>query len=422
MVRRKRAILGLLALVFPAAVWAGPSGPEVLTLRQCLESALAHHPELRIQRSRVEAQGQVVRQQEAPMKPALQVAGSGGAVEGSRNAAAELRLSQRITDGGKTDLAVEVAELEREAKVQDLRATCSDLVLEVHLAFFALLKAGEDLAVEERNVAVQQEQYLRARGFYEAGKVPKSDVTAAEVDLGQARLARTKAEGTRLTALAALARAMGLSPRGTAFSPVAPDWEDRPVPSLEEAQGRADKERPDLKAQELRVRKAAASVALAAKDLSWVVSAWGGYGWSDPAGEGQWRSGLSVSLPLLDGGATGAKVAQARAQLEEARATEENLRQKADLTVVEALVELQTATENRRTSELVARQARENLDLALGRYREGVGSALEVSQASLNEVKAQRGLVKAQHDQWIARARLEHGMGILKADPEEGGR
>ena len=127
-----------------------------------------------------------------------------------------------------------------------------------------------------------------------------------------------------------------------------------------------------------------------------------------------------ASTPLP--GARPELVAQARAQLEEARATEENLRQKADLTVVEALVELQTATENRRTSELVARQARENLDLALGRYREGVGSALEVSQASLNEVKAQRGLVKAQHDQWIARARLEHGMGILKADPEEGGR
>ena len=412
-------LAGALAAALAGAAWGAPTG-QALTLRECLLSALENHPQLRAARARVEAQGQAVRVQEAPRKPSLEASGSGRAVEGARDASAELRLSQLVTDGGKTDLAVRAAELEREAVLQDLAAARSDLVLEVQQAFYALVKAEDDLEVARRNVAVQEEQLARARAFFQAGKVPKSDVTAAEVDLGQARLEQTQASGTVEATRSLLSRTMGVSPRGQALSVTPPPWTDRKAPSVEAAQSGVAA-RPDLKAQGLRVEEASRNVALAAKDLAWNVAAWGGYGWSDP-GTGEWKSGLSLSLPLLDGGRTDAKVGQARAKLEEARATEEDLRQKADLAVVEALTELRTAEESLRTALLVDRQARENLDLARGRYREGVGSPLEVSQAALNRTKAQRSLAKARHDLRIAWAKLEHGMGTNLADLEGEGR
>lgn len=412
-------LAGALAAALAGAAWGAPTG-QALTLRECLLSALENHPQLRAARARVEAQGQAVRVQEAPRKPSLEASGSGRAVEGARDASAELRLSQLVTDGGKTDLAVQAAELEREAVLQDLAAARSDLVLEVQQAFYALVKAEDDLEVARRNVAVQEEQLARARAFFQAGKVPKSDVTAAEVDLGQARLEQTQASGTVEATRSLLSRTMGVSPRGQALSVTPPPWTDRKAPSVEAAQSGVAA-RPDLKAQGLRVEEASRNVALAAKDLAWNVAAWGGYGWSDP-GTGEWKSGLTLSLPLLDGGRTDAKVGQARAKLEEARATEEDLRQKADLAVVEALTELRTAEESLRTALLVDRQARENLDLARGRYREGVGSPLEVSQAALNRTKAQRSLAKARHDLRIAWAKLEHGMGTNLADLEGEGR
>ena len=412
-------LAGALAAALAGAAWGAPTG-QALTLRECLLSALENHPQLRAARARVEAQGQAVRVQEAPRKPSLEASGSGRAAEGARDASAELRLSQLVTDGGKTDLAVQAAELEREAVLQDLAAARSDLVLEVQQAFYALVKAEDDLEVARRNVAVQEEQLARARAFVQAGKVPKSDVTAAEVDLGQARLEQTQASGTVEATRSLLYRTMGVSPRGQALSVTPPPWTDRKAPSVEAAQSGVAA-RPDLRAQGLRVEEASRNVALAAKDLAWNVAAWGGYGWSDP-GTGEWKSGLSLSLPLLDGGRTDAKVGQARAKLEEARATEEDLRQKADLAVVEALTELRTAEESLRTALLVDRQARENLDLARGRYREGVGSPLEVSQAALNRTKAQRSLAKARHDLRIAWAKLEHGMGTNLADLEGEGR
>ena len=401
-------LAGALAAALAGAAWGAPTG-QALTLRECLLSALENHPQLRAARAR-----------EAPRKPSLEASGSGRAAEGARDASAELRLSQLVTDGGKTDLAVQAAELEREAVLQDLAAARSDLVLEVQQAFYALVKAEDDLEVARRNVAVQEEQLARARAFFQAGKVPKSDVTAAEVDLGQARLEQTQASGTVEATRSLLSRTMGVSPRGQALSVTPPPWTDRKAPSVEAAQSGVAA-RPDLRAQGLRVEEASRNVALAAKDLAWNVAAWGGYGWSDP-GTGEWKSGLSLSLPLLDGGRTDAKVGQARAKLEEARATEEDLRQKADLAVVEALTELRTAEESLRTALLVDRQARENLDLARGRYREGVGSPLEVSQAALNRTKAQRSLAKARHDLRIAWAKLEHGMGTNLADLEGEGR
>ena len=409
-------LAGALAAALAGAAWGAPTG-QALTLRECLLSALENHPQLRAARARVEAQGQAVRVQEAPRKPSLEASGSGRAAEGARDASAELRLSQLVTDGGKTDLAVQAAELEREAVLQDLAAARSDLVLEVQQAFYALVKAEDDLEVARRNVAVQEEQLARARAFFQAGKVPKSDVTAAEVDLGQARLEQTQASGTVEATRSLLSRTMGVSPRGQALSVTPPPWTDRKAPSVEAAQSGVAA-RPDLKAQGLRVEEASRNVALAAKDLAWNVAAWGGYGWSDP-GTGEWKSGLSLSLPLLDGGRTDAKVGQARAKLEEARATEEDLRQKADLAVVEALTELRTAEESLRTALLVDRQARENLDLARGRYRVGVGTSLEVTDAAEKYSTARKSLVQANYDLQVASAALAKALGRPVGIPKE---
>jgi len=56
-------------------------------------------------------------------------------------------------------------------------------------------------------------------------------------------------------------------------------------------------------------------------------------------------------------------------------------------------------------------QARENLDIALGRYRGGVGNIIELTDAQTAHTSADASYVQALYNHQIALASLERAMG-----------
>jgi outer membrane protein TolC len=58
------------------------------------------------------------------------------------------------------------------------------------------------------------------------------------------------------------------------------------------------------------------------------------------------------------------------------------------------------------------KMASENLEIATGRYRTGVGSPLEVSDATKNFAEAKAAWYGALYDGMTARAALEKAMGV----------
>ena len=83
----------------------------------------------------------------------------------------------------------------------------------------------------------------------------------------------------------------------------------------------AMKDRPELVARRLRVESAAENVTLQMKGLSPSLSASAGYSFGNHSyfDHDQWNAGLTLSVPLTDGGLTKSMVEQARAQLREKR-------------------------------------------------------------------------------------------------------
>ena len=75
------------------------------------------------------------------------------------------------------------------------------------------------------------------------------------------------------------------------------------------------------------------------------------------------------------------------------------------------MLDIEEARENLKLTELLVRQARENLELATGRYRVGVGNSLEVSQAAENYSQAQKTRYNAIYQYHQASASLEAAMG-----------
>ena len=146
-----------------------------------------------------------------------------------------------------------------------------------------------------------------------------------------------------------------------------------------------------------------------------VLSGNASYNWAaenkaSPIEEG-WSAGVVLTVPLFSGFLTSHQVAEAKSNLYILKANEESLRQQIMFDVRQAYLNLEAAEASIATAELGASQAKENMDLANGRYAAGVGSPIEVSDAFATYVTAQASYTSALSNYKIAQANIEKAMG-----------
>jgi outer membrane protein TolC len=205
------------------------------------------------------------------------------------------------------------------------------------------------------------------------------------------------------------------------FRVVEPSGFGRAAPSVEQAMTSALSARPDLAAQQARIDQAEQALRYQIKGQNAEVSAFGSYSrytGSEVDDGGNWTAGISLSWALLDGGANRALVDQARAARDSAVAEGDALRQTVALEVEQALLKIREYREQQRTQDLLVKQAKENLEIAQGRYQAGVGYYLEVNDAVEKYDEARRDAIKNRYDLWIAESDLDKATGTRIPMPE----
>ncbi len=422
-----KGLAALLLLLSCLAFPAGPSSAEegtLLDLEACIALALANHPDLRSGAARTEGAEAVIRQKEAALRPTVELSSSFKEKEGSDSSTAEAAVNQLLSDGGRTKASIRIAHYGRDGKARDLERTRQTVAYDVKEAYFGLLKARKDYLLALETAEIYREQLEKAKVSYETGTVARSDVTAAQVDLSQAELDVIKTRSSRDVAKAELSKSLGLLVLAGGYD-IADVEDDREVSfSFEEAFARAREFRPDLKSLEFSLLEAEETVRYQSLGLNPQLSASGGYDWSDgtSGADGQWEVGLSLSIPLYDGGLTAARTDEARASLAETQADYDAQLQQVALEVRTALLEIDEARQNIAATEMTVLQARENLDLSMGRYAVGVGYQLEVRQATEDYNEARKEANAARYDYSLALASLEKALGedVATATQREG--
>jgi len=418
MSRKKIIALALSAcLVTAASALAG----ETLTLDQCVAIALAGHPTLAAAQGNVEANK--ARASLAAVAARTKVNGNvgytrSGITKGVGRGGSDgdwssgVSVSQTVYDWGKTDAAIKSAKLTEKASSETLKRTRDNVIAAVRDAYYGLNKAVRDVAVQKEQVRNYQKRLEWAKSYYAVGTKAKIEVTKAETDLANAQLSLIKAESSCEQYKAQLASAMGTPALDIDSVKDDLDFQKWDI-ALNEALDRAAANRPDLTAQDLLVLKAKTDVKAAKLTNAPDVSATGGYtfGGGTFNETERWRAGLSLSIPIGDGGQTKARVAGAKADLKVAEANREKLAQDIVLEVRRAWQSLHESAASIDAARVAAKQARENLDLALGRYRAGVGDSLEISDAVDKYASAQTKLISTLYDHKEARLNLEKAMG-----------
>jgi outer membrane protein TolC len=228
---------------------------------------------------------------------------------------------------------------------------------------------------------------------------------------------QVKAEGEARNALGVLANVMGFD----AQQKIVLDEIPRSIPEnafqsdvdalIEEARNR----RPDLKSAEAQLKAAEASVDVARAQGRPTVSLSTGPTWQDVSNvtTNGGSIGLTLNVPIFSGFETTYRVRSAEAQVDVRAAQRDRLRNQVALDVWKAYQNLNTASQSlKATSDLVA-SAEQSERVALGRYKAGVGTVLDLltAQTALANARLQR--IQAGLDWHVYRATLAQTVGAL---------
>lgn len=392
-----------------------------LTAVDAVDLALCNNPQTREVWASARAQAALVGVAQAGWLPNLDASAGVTRFQNRDNpftrTSAALTLSWLLVDFGQRSANVENARqlLNAAAATQD--ATVQTLFLAALQTYYAAqaTQAAVLSATEAERAA--GESYRAADARYAVGVATPADRLQAQTALSQATLNRIRAEGDARNALGSLANALGFgAQQGIALAelPAAP-VETTFQKEVDALIGEAQARRPDLRAAEAQLKAAEASVDLARAQGRPTISLAAGPSWQESAGAiTQGNSiGLSLNVPLFAGFDTTYRVRSAAAQAEVRAAQRDRIRNQVALDVWRAYQSLTTATQSLKTTADLVASAEQSAKVALGRYKAGVGTVLDLltAQSALASARLQR--IQAQLDWNVYRATLAQAMGAL---------
>lgn len=307
---------------------------------------------------------------------------------------------------GKTDAQETILKTEQATKYSAIEG------------YYQLLANKELQGVYHEAVDNLQGHLDNVQAQYNVGTKAKVDVLSSDVSLANAKTTALTADNAVAISESNLNNILGL-PLETKLN-----LADHQLPfdtyniSLQEATDYAMKYRPEVLQAALAVQTAENNIDIADASNKPTVKVSGGNNWNDntfpgiDANKRSWNIGASVTYSFYDGGATKAKVDQAKQALLVARETEQKTREAVQLEVKQAYLNIRSAAQKVEETQTVVDQARENYRIQNIRYQAGVGINLDVLDAQLSLNQAQVNHIQALYDYNVGIAKLEQVMGV----------
>src|SRR5881398_2374828 len=337
-----------------------------------------------------------------------------------------LNLSWLLLDFGGRSGSVGAARAALLAADWTHNATLQTVVLAVEHAYFLYLSTKALLDAQQTTLAEARTNLEAAEQRHKVGLATIADVLQARTALSQARLGLETTHGDLQTTRGALALSMGLPANIPYDIEVVLDT-TLPVGIVEGVDSliaRAMRERPDLAAQRAQVDQARARVTVARSQALPTLTVGGNTGDTyfinpaagfPPSGN-SYTATLTLSFPFFSGWSQIYNVKAASSAAAAAALRARGFEQQVVYQVFNAYYALRTATQQVRTSRDLLASATESEQVALGRYKAGAGSLLDLltAQAALASARAQA--IQARFSWNTALAQVAHDVGILGLD------
>ena len=330
-----------------------------------------------------------------------------------------LTLNYLLADFGGRSGSIERARQTLFAASLSHNATLQNTVLQAEAAYFTYMATVALLGAEQSAIAEAQASLKAAQQRFKVGLATIADVLQAKTALSQEQLNLETTQGNLQAARGGLAAALGL-PANLPFD-LAPMPAATPVGmisvSVDSVINAALRNRPDLAAARAQAAAAAAEVrvARAAEFPSLTLGSTAGRTYSNPAtfAGPSYNVTLGLAVPLFNGFSRQYDLAAARAQADAISALADQTRQQVVTQVFVSYYALQTAEQRVATADDLLASAQQSVQVAAGRYREGVGSIIDLltAQTALASARAQQ--VQSRWQWYTSLAQLARDAGVL---------
>jgi len=333
--------------------------------------------------------------------------------------AAGVAVSQLITDFGRTPNLLSSAKFQAKAEDENAAATRQQIILAVDQAFYNVLETKALLKVAQNTVKARQDLVDQIQALTNAKLRSEIDLSFSKVDLARARLLMLDSENGYQASLSTLSAILGYpeqqnftvveaAPQGV--TPPAAD----PLPLIRQAM----QMRPEILSLQNEVA-AAGKFGHAEHDL-WrpTVSGLGVVGAApirDPNLTSSYGAGgVSVYVPLFNGFSYNARAKSADLETEVKRKRLQDMQDNVARDVRNSWLETNKAFERLSVTLQLREQAELSLELATARYKLGLGTIVEFSQAELQRTDAELQDTDAHYQYIVSQLVLAYEMGLTR--------
>ena len=416
------------------------------SLEQAVEVALQNKEALKASALELNASKQDIRSSYSGILPSVRITGSTtestfpeqaigfnqssgeilNNVSSITSASSSFSITQNIYDGGIWWNNIRLAKNNFRITEQFDRQIKTNIIRNVHFAYFNYLKAIQLLDVSRSNLMSSQQQLTLVQQQYDLGSAKKTDLLKAEVRFGQARIDVITNDASVKSAYRNLKNAMGLINSDQDFTIEEVEKPLELIPEFETGFELVQKFNPSFKAKQYQIMSAKLNTKLARGSrlpvISLSASSSGadenlGDAISNSYGDKQrTNASLSISIPIYTGNSISSRIQKAKISVDKQES--EYLTQLEDLSVQleDYLDQLNNYIEVIPINETVLESAEEDLKLSQVRYSQGSTTILEVLNAQVSVVQARSSLVRSKYDAFIQQANLKALLGTLDSE------
>jgi outer membrane protein TolC len=331
-------------------------------------------------------------------------------------------LDQTLFGGGRVFNALVAARLYNKYAKEAVKLARLQVIYGTKEYFHSVILAQDNVRVAEDAVKTAQENFQVVQSQYKQGLVSEYDKLRAEVELANLLPQLTSARNNANIVLTNFRYFIGYEGMGELSLEFDFEIEDTiPTPDVEESIEKALERRPDYVGQDYLIRAIEKGIGIAragrlpslyfTASLNWEASIddmW-------PGGDDWIRSsslGLNLSFPIFDGLESSGKVKKAKADYIKGSLEKQQIEDAIRIEVEEAIGSIEEAKKRLQWGQKTIDLAEEGLRVANLRFKNGIGTQLEILSAQQALTQAKTNYVQAIYDYQVSLAKYDKAVGF----------
>ena len=322
---------------------------------------------------------------------------------------------------------IKAAGIVRKMSEEAYRNSEAAVVADIKISYFDALISKDQLKLIEQSIARWEESRRDTRAMFRQGVAADIDTLKAFLSVENLRPDFIQAQSRVAITMTKLKNAMGLPADSNLVLSGKLELSSKSYPQdIATAYREALDSRPDLRLLDLQVRAEGEKVNAARAEHFPVISAFGkletqtAFNDNTRPSESVWPAsssvGLQFSLPIFTGYRISSKVEQAKIAQLQTRTRLEDLKANVRAEIEVRVLNFKEAQKRIEVQSTTISVAERSYKISLLRFREGIGSRLELTDAELQLNKAKTNYLQAVYDYLVAGTQLEKALGRSRVE------